>query len=213
MTHEPPADPVSASPFLHSPADMAMNLYVGFLDSFAVFLIGGIFISSGNAAITPIDTWTINIPVLAGTIASALIGFVLGVVIATLLTPHRERVFLTATLLLAGAGLTMLFMPGPVVVAFPVTLAVGAVNVLLGARGQLADTTHEVTQKLLSHNTIQPTGRRVQSSAGFIGGVAVGALSYRLLAEASLWLALACSIAMMALTHRRPPENTATTNM
>ena len=39
-----------------------MNLYVGFLDSFAIFLIGGIFISSGNAAITPIDTWSINLP-------------------------------------------------------------------------------------------------------------------------------------------------------
>lgn len=189
-----------------------MNLYVGFLDAFAVFLIGGIFISSGNAAITPIGTWTINIPVLAGTIASALIGFVLGVVIATLLAPHRGRVLLTVTLFLAGAGLTMLFMSEPVVVAFPVALAVGAVNVLLGTHGQLVDTTHEVTQKWLSHNTIQPVRRRVQSSAGFIGGVAVGALSYRLLAEASLWLAFAGSIAMMALTHRRPTENMPTTN-
>lgn len=189
-----------------------MNLYVGFLDSFAIFLIGGIFISSGNAAITPIDTWTINLPVLVGTIASALIGFVLGVVIATLLASHRGRVLLTATLLLTVAGLTMLFMPGPVVVAFPVALAVGAVNVLLGTRGQLADATREVTKKWLSHNTIQPIRRRVHSSAGFIGGVAVGALSYRLLAEASLWLALAGSIAIMALTRRRPTENTATTN-
>ncbi|MEI4747851.1 DUF1275 family protein [Rhodococcus erythropolis] len=212
MTHEPSADPVSANLLPHSPADTVMNLYVGFLDSFAIFLIGGIFISSGNAAITPIDTWTINLPVLVGTIASALIGFVLGVVIATLLAPHRGRVLLTATLLLTVAGLTMLFIPEPVVVAFPVALAVGAVNVLLGTRGQLADTTHEVTQKWLSHNTIQPIRRRVHSSAGFIGGVAVGALSYRLLAEASLWLALAGSIAMMALTHRRPPENMATTN-
>ena len=66
----------------------------------------------------------------------------------------------------------MLFMPGPVVVAFPVALAVGAVNVLLGTRGQLADATREVTKKMVCR-TIQsnPSGEgstaRPDSSAGW----------------------------------------------
>ena len=196
---------VSESPFPRSSFEIAMNAYVGFLDVFGIFLVGGTFISSDNATITETGSWSVSIPALAVTAASVLAGFVSGVVIATLLIRQRPqrpaRVLAVTIILLAATGVAITISSTAAVVGFLVTLAAGAASTLINTDGQLVTTVQYITERVLSRHASRGLVCRLQLSVAFAVGAVVGTLTYRFFASAGLWVALAGSIAAIALTY------------
>ncbi|MFI5436406.1 DUF1275 family protein [Rhodococcus baikonurensis] len=189
---------------MRSSFETAMNAYVGFLDVFGIFLVGGTFISSGNASITETGSWSVDTLALAVTVASVLAGFVAGVVIATLLTHQRPqqpvRVLAAVTIVLAVTGVASAISSAAAVVGFLVALAAGAASTLINPDGQLVATTQDLAERVLSRHASRRLVYRMQVSVAFAVGAVMGVLTCRFFAGSGLWIALAGALAAIALS-------------
>lgn len=200
--------PIAERPRADWPLAIALAVLAGFVDAVGFLRIGGLFVSfmSGNSTLLGIDL--IQRDGAAITVVALILGFLSGVMTASILGERLGRwspmaMILFSTALLAWSALLMVDGPGAVLLA----AAMGALNVVFQRGGGVSIPITYVTGTLVRLGQALAGALLGTASAsgwvpylllwsGLVLGAVGGALTYRALGTDALWGAAAFAFAL-----------------
>ena len=200
--------PITERPRADWPLAIALAVLAGFVDAVGFLRIGGLFVSfmSGNSTLLGIDL--IRRDGAAITVVALILGFLSGVMTASILGERLGRwspmaMILFSTALLAWSALLMVEGPGAVLLA----AAMGALNVVFQRGGWVSIPITYVTGTLVRLGqslagallgTASATGwvPYLLLWSGLVLGALGGTLTYRALGTDALWGAASFAFAL-----------------
>lgn len=200
--------PIASRPRADWPLAIALAVLAGFVDAVGFLRIGGLFVSfmSGNSTLLGIDL--INRSDAAVMVVALILGFLSGVMTASILGERLGRwspmaMILFSTALLAWSALLMVEGPGAVLLA----TAMGALNVVFQRGGGVSIPITYVTGTLVRLGqslagallgTASATGwvPYLLLWSGLVLGALGGTLTYRALGTDALWGAASFAFAL-----------------
>lgn len=200
--------PIAERPRADWPLAIALAVLAGFVDAVGFLRIGGLFVSfmSGNSTLLGIDLVQRDGATI--TVVALILGFLSGVMTASILGERLGRwspmaMILFSTALLAWSALLMVDGPGAVLLA----AAMGALNVVFQRGGGVSIPITYVTGTLVRLGqslagallgTASATGwvPYLLLWSGLVLGAVGGALTYRALGTDALWGAASFAFAL-----------------